>query len=79
MTFEKWVDSDPDAQFSYEALEFLMSEGALTADDIYMKLESAFEAGHDKALDNLVNDCTGTHTSYVEIHKEDVFERKIGK
>ena len=47
--------------------------------DICMMLEKAFEAGHDKALDDLVNDCTGTHTSYVEIHKEDVFERKIGK
>ena len=49
MTFEEWAKTKSDDL--YEEIEFLLSEGAMTGDDIYMGLQKAYEAGWNACAD----------------------------
>ena len=49
MTFEEWCSTQ--SEDLYKELEFLFYESAMTADDMFMKLEKTYEAGWNACAD----------------------------
>ena len=48
-------------------------------DDMYEQLKLAYETGHNKAIDDLVEDTAGPYSKWLEVYIEDVLERKIAQ
>ena len=46
--FDKWCDTV--SSDLYEEFEFLMMEGAMTADDVFCKVQEAFTAGYNSGV-----------------------------
>ena len=76
MTFEEWAKTKSDDL--YEEIEFMLSEGAMTGDDIYIQLQQAYEAGWNGSIDRVVSDRATEAGGWVEIHYDDFIGYKIG-
>jgi hypothetical protein len=48
-------------------------------DDMYEQLKEAYYSGHNKAIDDLIEDTTGPECKWMEVYIEDVLDRRIGQ
>ena len=65
MTFNEWCATQ--SEDLYEELGFLFYESALTADDVFMKLEKAYKAGWNACAYERSDE---TYNEYFERGKE---------
>jgi hypothetical protein len=50
--FDDWCNAK--SEDLYEKFDYLMSEGAMTADDIFMEVEKAFQAGRKSTVNDVI-------------------------
>jgi hypothetical protein len=56
--FEEWCDTV--SSDLYDEIEFLMVEGAMTADDVFCKVQEAFTAGYNSGVSHSFEILEGT-------------------